>query len=84
MTTHTNYSSFKVERSREETIKKTKAYINYKTYMGNFDRNRKSLEIEGILYSPFERSLSVTSPTEDFEGFLRKFTFTLKVIINNI
>jgi len=75
---------FKPGNLKDEIIKKTKVCLRYKKYRENLEKNKESLEIEGVLDDAFERSLFVLKPAKNFEVFLNKFLIILKDIMNNV
>jgi len=75
---------FKPKNLKDKIIKKTKACLRYKKYRENLEKNKESLEIEGVLDDAFERSLFVAKPAKNFEDFLSRFMITLKDVMNNV
>ncbi|MCW3996515.1 MAG: hypothetical protein NWE98_10280 [Candidatus Bathyarchaeota archaeon] len=48
------------------------------------ERNRASLELSSVLEEPFERSLFVVQPPEDFDSFLKQAPKKFVEIINRV
>lgn len=75
---------FNVGKLKEEIVRKIKSSLYYKKYRENLERNKKSLETEGVLEEPFERDLFVAKPPKNFEVFLRGLEDSLKSIMNYV
>jgi len=62
---------FKIEDFKSEILKKIEASLYYKKYRDALEKNKEKLEIgKKILENPFERSLFIKKPENQFEHFL--------------
>ncbi len=75
-------SGYKIEDLREQALAKIRSCLNFSRYRVNLERNRASFELSSVLEEPFERSLFVVQPPEDFDLFLKQVPKRFSEIIN--
>ncbi|MCX8150746.1 MAG: nucleotidyl transferase AbiEii/AbiGii toxin family protein [Candidatus Bathyarchaeota archaeon] len=76
-------SGYKIEDLKEQAVSKIRSCLNFSRYRANL-RNRASFELSSVLEEPFERSLFVVQPPEDFDLFLKQVPKKFVEIINRV